>query len=194
MSFNTVGNTAVCQGVGNSGGGFPFLDPIGNILAPKSPFAPGSDPNVAAAYYPNVVTGGFRVATRCDVEDCSATGPQAPKICSSDDSPGHAGELNCMVTVLDRYTSSFNWPDFNYSAIWLRSQWYLVSNSVLSDVQGAGLTFVTGGGYSASDRVTGHWALAQKSVFIGTTSPATSTRSMGGRSIRSRSCTARPWA
>ena len=99
-----------------------------------------------------------------------------------------------MVTVLDRYTSSFNWPDFNYSAIWLWSQWYLVSNSVLSDVQGAGLTFVTGGGYSASDRVTGHWALAQKSVFIGTTQPDNSTRSMGGRSIRSRSCTARPWA
>src|SRR5438034_5547721 len=31
------------------------------------------------------------------------------------------------------------------------------------------LTFVTGGGYTASDVVPGHWALAQKSVFIGHT-------------------------
>ena len=74
-----------------------------------------------------------------------------------------------MVTILDHYTSSFHWAETNFAAIWLRPQWYLVTNSVLTDVQNGGLTFVTGGGYSASDVINGHWALARKSVFIGHT-------------------------
>ena len=74
-----------------------------------------------------------------------------------------------MVTVLDRYTTSFNWAAFNFAAIWLRPQWYLLTDSVITDVQQAGLTMVTGGGYSASDVIPGHWALVRKSVFIGHT-------------------------
>ena len=50
-------------------------------------------------------------------------------------------------SLLDRYTTSFNWAAFNFAAIWLRPQWYLVTNSVITDVQQAGLTMVTGGGY-----------------------------------------------
>ena len=74
-----------------------------------------------------------------------------------------------MVTVLDRYTSSFHWAQGNFSAIWLRPQWYLVINSVLSDVQSAGLSFVTGGDYTASNFIPGQWMLARKNVFIGNT-------------------------
>ena len=74
-----------------------------------------------------------------------------------------------MVTVLDRYTSAFHWAQGNFSAVWLRPQWYLVINSVLSDVQSAGLSFVTGGDYTASNFIPGQWMLARKNVFIGNT-------------------------
>ena len=75
-----------------------------------------------------------------------------------------------MVTILDHYTSSYNWAHFNLAAIWLRPQWYLVINSVLTDIQNGGLTFVTGGGYTESDALPGHWALALKDIFVGATS------------------------
>jgi hypothetical protein len=75
------------------------------------------------------------------------------------------------VTVLDHYTSSFHWAEGNVSAIWLRGQWYLLTNSVISDVQNGGLTFVSGGDYTHSSVIPGYWALAQSSVFIGHTQP-----------------------
>ena len=92
-----------------------------------------------------------------------------------------------MVTILDHYTTSFNWAAFNFAAIWLRPQWYLVTDSVITDVQQAGLTMVTGGGYSASDVIPGHWALVRKSVFIGHTQETprtTAMRPMAAPSIR----------
>src|SRR5581483_5245607 len=39
----------------------------------------------------------------------------------------------------------------------------------LTDVQNGGLTIVTGGGYTQSDSIFGHWALAKKDVFVGNT-------------------------
>ncbi len=76
-----------------------------------------------------------------------------------------------MITALDHYTSSFHWTETNFAAIWLRPQWYLVVDSVLTDVQNGGLTMVTGGGYTASDIIPGHWALVRKTVFVGQTQP-----------------------
>ena len=76
---------------------------------------------------------------------------------------------NCVVTNIDHYTSSFNWQATNFAAIWLRPLWYLFINSALTDVQNGGITFVTGGGYTKSDAINGHWALARKDVFIGNT-------------------------
>ncbi|WP_437972150.1 G8 domain-containing protein [Sorangium sp. So ce260] len=147
-SFSTVGNTSPCLGVGV---GAAELAPVPNPMAPDSS---------KADYYPGVDQGGGRFATRCDGADCSTV----PR-CSAGD------EKACMVTVLDRYTSSFNWAQTNMSAIWLRPQWYLFVNGFLSDVQNGGLTFVTGGGYTESDVPPGHWALARKSVFVGATQP-----------------------
>ena len=81
------------------------------------------------------------------------------------------GQDNCTVTQIDHYTTSFNWAQTNYAALWLRQQWYLLSNSAITDVQNGGVTFVSGGGYTASDEVPGYWALAHKDVFVGTTEP-----------------------
>lgn len=143
-SFNTVGQTDNCLGLAE-------LGPVPNPLVPAPP---------AETYYPITLTGGGgRFPTRCDDGvDCSTVAK-----CSNGD------PSNCMVTVLDRYTSAFHWAQVNFSAIWLRPQWYLVINSVLSDVQGPGLSFVTGGDYTGSNFIPGQWMLARKNVFIGNT-------------------------
>lgn len=148
-SFQTVGNTTACSGVtnGDPAANGPQLKPVTN------PY-PIEDED---SYYPRVDGGGGRFATFCGPnEDCSVV----PK-CSSGSTD------HCTVTVLDRYTTAFNWAETNFSAVWLRPQWYLMVNSVISDVQNGGLTFVTGGGYSQSDVVDGHWALVRKTAFIG---------------------------
>jgi hypothetical protein len=148
-SFQTVGNTTACSGVVNS-------DPLANSpqLKPIPNPYPIDNPDM---YYPKVDIGGGRFPTLCGTdENCSLV----PK-CASGSTD------RCAVTVLDRYTTAFNWAETNYSAIWLRPQWYLVVNSVISDVQNGGLTMVTGGGYTRSDVVDGHWALVKKTAFIG---------------------------
>ncbi len=169
-SFNTTPDSAVCHGVVD---GSLRLTAIPNPLAPN----PNGDKN-NEAYYP-VIAQTLPAYTRCDGScsnaptqactadvDCGAgntcTGDcsQVPK-CSS------ANREHCMVTVLDRYTSSFHWAETNFSAIWLRPRWFLVLNSVLTDVQNAGLTFVTGGDYTHSSVIPGNWVLARKTVFIG---------------------------
>jgi len=146
MSFNTVGATDLCLGIDG-------LGPVANTLVP----APQGDRNMET-FYPKVDTGGGRFATRCDQTDCSSV-PRCDK----------GNRAACMVTVLDGYTSAFHWPQQNFAAIWLRPQWYLFINSVLSDTQNGGLGFVTGGDYIHSSVVPGLWQLAAKSVFIGNT-------------------------
>ena len=181
-SFQTVTATESCQGVGPGilPAGTPTgpldLSPILNPLAPASKPPEGAtgkpaDDIVAAAadYYPTIGDGGH-FPTKCTTEDCSTL----PVRCS-------AGAPDaCMVTVLDHYTTSFNWAAFNFAAIWLRPQWYLVTDSVITDSQQAGLTIVTGGGYSDSDVIPGHWALVRKSVFIGNTQEDNAYASNGG--------------
>ncbi len=117
-------------------------------------------------YYPDV--SGNRNPTVCPpgevgcdvqtVNPCTLTGPEAT--------------IHCGITVLDHYTSSFNFAQTNFSAIWLRKDgWYLFDHSFLSDVQSAGLSFVTGGDYTKSSAPTGFWMLASNSVFVGATQP-----------------------
>src|SRR5262249_6912831 len=126
----------------------------------------------ADAYYPKVQ--GLRKPTLCTGTDTDCS---TALICNSEPEGLSApkAEANCTVTTLDRYTSSFHWTETNFAAIWLRPQWYLMVNSVLTDVQNGGVTFVTGGGYTTSDVIHGHWALARKSVFIGQTQPVPDT-------------------
>ena len=181
MSFNTVGNVEPCPGVlQTSPDGFPVVKPIANELSPNVNLV-GPDGETPADmskrlrldYYPTVDGTGGRFATKCDgaTTDCSVT----PDRCNAG-----AALPNCMITHLDQYTSSFTWAPFNFAALWLRPQWYLVSNSVISDIIMGGLNFVTGGGYTESDRITGHWALVRKSAFIGQTQPDTNGYALDG--------------
>ena len=121
--------------------------------------------NLNDHYYPQAL-GGSRFATTCPGSDAKGYD------CSGVVTRCQAGNLsNCAVTVIDRFTSSFHWAEGNVSAIWLRPQWYLLTNSVISDIQNGGLTFITGGDYTHASIVPGYWAVARNSIFIGNTNP-----------------------
>jgi hypothetical protein len=129
-------------------------------------------------YYPHV-SGGGRTATLCDTtdgqDDCSKLTSGKISVCSHGvDGAGKDGhDINpltrCTVTVLDHFTSSFHWAETNFSAIWLRPQWYLVDNLVLTDVQDGGISFITSGTYDRSAAIDGDWAVMRTSVLIGHT-------------------------
>ncbi len=87
---------------------------------------------------------------------CTGTGPN---------------EAGCAVTTIDHYTTSFNWAAKNFAAVWLRGWWYLLRDGAITDAQGGGLTFVTGGGYTRSDAAQGFWNLSQRNLFVGNTQP-----------------------
>jgi len=175
-SFLTVANTTACNGVQIGQNPLNPALPVLNAAPPPKagpysgipfPLAPSSqsgttpDPVTgldADNAYPHI-GGGGRFPTKCPASgDCSTQ-----KVCSDGD------ETNCVVTVIDHYTTSFNWAATNFAAVWLRPLWYLFTNSAITDVQNGGITFVTGGGYTHSDVITGHWALAKKDIFIGNT-------------------------
>ena len=134
-SFNVVGNTSACSGVvwdvntGSSaraaGDARSQARADGKRGQPKQ----GSNGNDSRIIIPNIDMGGGHFGTRCT--DACATVNK----CAS------GNEANCMVTVLDHYTSSFNWAQTNVAAIWLRPQWNLMLQSALTDVQNGGLTF-----------------------------------------------------
>jgi cell migration-inducing and hyaluronan-binding protein len=170
-SFNVVGNTSPCSGVvWDASTNLPRVLPVPSDpkLVPRIDAAQPRNPTTDS-YYPNVDMGGGHFGTRCDGADCATVNK-----CSS------GSEANCMVTVLDHYTSSFNWAQTNVAAIWLRPQWNLVLQSALTDVQNGGLTFVTGGDYTHSSAPPGVWELARKSVFVGSTQPTNPLASNAG--------------
>jgi cell migration-inducing and hyaluronan-binding protein len=146
----------------------------------------GTGPNLAAdPFYPHAI--GAKKTTQCPMAanqvaglptkyDCSPppkgkiAGPCADGSTFAPNDP-NSPEANCAATVIDHFTSSFHWTQGNVSAIWLRPFWYLVTNSVLSDVQQGGLTFVTGGDVTRSSIISGYWGLLRDSILIGHTQP-----------------------
>src|SRR5262249_27369188 len=179
-SFQSVGYTQSCPGVG------PIVQPVKNDYAPDAQFycdGTGKDKGKCGElsldgekcvvdpkwqvckndYYPDIDPGNAHQATKC----ANPTGLCEPKLCTNEN------ETNCMVSVINGYTTSFNYSEYNFAAVWLRARWYLFSNSFISDVQNAGLSFVSGGDYTASSSLPGLWELALKSVFAGETQPQT---------------------
>ena len=187
-SFQTVAPTSPCTGAD-----FPGQSPasLTSGTFPGIPgFAPAPPPPTngmlsnQGMYYP-YVGGGGRVATLCSgtgsATDCTTltgtppSGGAAIPPCSNG-----AGAVNCAVTVLDHFTSSFHWAQQNFAAIWLRPQWYLVANSVLTDVQTGGLSFITSGDYSRASAIEGVWSLLRTSLLVGNTQTGNGYSSNGG--------------
>ena len=147
-----------CRPKGNSG-----------LAAVKSSAPPGpvdyKDGQPFQVYYP-VVTD-LHNPTICvpdkGTNDCSADAT-GRKPCDGGDYYG-----TCTVTKLDHYTTSFNYAQTNFAAVWLRKGWDLFSNGAVTDVQTGGLNFITGGGYTRSDVNLGEWLLARNTVLIGHT-------------------------
>ena len=157
-SFNTTGSVTPCAGLDE------ILKPINNPLQSGGP--------------PRINLEGSRQATLCPRQNTPALdgglfGPACNVLHRNDNGDllgacaAGATEPYCMITSIDRYTTSFHWAETNLGAVWLRKQWYLLTNSAITEVLNGGLTFVSGGGYSSSDEVPGYWALAHKDVFIG---------------------------
>jgi hypothetical protein len=176
-SFQTVGQFNFCKGVAPftdyPGGDKEHLAPIKNDLAP-----PPQNDLAKDLYYPRVIQGASRPATRCgddpaavNDKDCGNQDVAAKCDAQAFPPPIPSPLRNCMVTVLDRYTTSFNWADTNFAAIWLRQFWFVLSNSAITDVQNGGITFVTGGDYTRSSVIDGVWSVAAKSAFVGHTQP-----------------------
>jgi hypothetical protein len=156
----TVGSTAACNGMAA-----PNPTPVTNLVTAIPSIAPDYNTGLASSleYYPTF--SDLHFPTVCD--------PNAPNdsSCSRVAICDFSNPSTCGVTVLDHYTSSFNWADFNFSALWLRSGWYLLDNSVITDVQNGGLTFVSGGDYLRSSVPLGYWAVASHVAFVGATQP-----------------------
>jgi hypothetical protein len=122
-------------------------------------------------YYPH--NFGAKLATQCPaaigiigrppVHNCNDV-----HVCA-DGTTTPSNEAACAVVVLDHFTSAFNWAAGAVSAVWLRPQWYLLDNSVLSDTQNGAVTFVTGGDFTHSSIIQGNWQLALDTIFIGHT-------------------------
>jgi cell migration-inducing and hyaluronan-binding protein len=164
-AFMEVGNSAVCNGVNLM---YPsnLISKVSTLQMLPSTQATQNYPVPVPAndtYWPRV-GGGGRLATRCAAADSgSITNPDCTSvpICSD----GTKG--NCDVVVLDQFVTNFNWAQNNFSAIWVRPFWTLVIDSEIGDVQGGGLNFVTSGDYSKSSVISGFWALARKTAFVG---------------------------
>ncbi len=154
-SFINIGIASACNGVSN-------IPNSGTLLGIDNPAAPPKGPLGADPYYPYL--GGLRKSTLCtDMTNCANTLTNPP--CTG----AFGSEATCAVTTLERYTSSFNWAEKNFSALWLRLWWFLVENSAITDVQQGGITFVTGGGYTRSDIAQGFWSDLRKSALVGNT-------------------------
>ncbi len=194
QSFQTTADAPGCDGVISADaptppGANPVLrdvksiapQPVRQTVTPPAPNPPFSEPdNKLDPYYPHVL-GGARHPVRCPLAatqipgeptqyNCTEVQPppaQNVEPCGIDTNGNALGD--CAVTVIDHYTSAFNWANGNISAVWLRPQWYLLDNSVLSDVQNGALTFITGGDYTHSSIIPGYWAVARNTVFIGNT-------------------------
>jgi hypothetical protein len=169
QSFQTTAQSVgECRDLGVYPYGFTPSTAGAPVLLEVHSAAPKPTPdNSLDHYYPHSLAGSHR-ETHCPSDtkggyDCSKFLIAGAKPCDN------SAEDPCGVTVLDHFTSSFHWAMGNGAAIWLRPLWYLMDNSVLSDVQQGGFTFVSGGDYTHSSAITGYWALARNSIFIGNT-------------------------
>ena len=160
-AFESTGVTTPCFGVTSSN-----VSQAGKLQAIANP-----NPTPDSAY---PTTTDKRVnATLCDAttQDCTKAPP-----CQG----VNGQEAPCAVTVLDHFTTSFNWGQFNYASVLLRGWWYLLKDSAITDVQNGGLQMITGGGYSRSDASQGFWNLSTHNLFVGNTQPVIPTNIDGG--------------
>jgi cell migration-inducing and hyaluronan-binding protein len=200
MSFQTTLDAPACNGFITAQQPALTTPTVKEITSFSPPPVRGPKPKDATGatqadgendpYYPHDV--GAKFTTAC-VGKSTAQVPELPaRYDCSEPPPGHSpppglrspctdgstqvidpnnNENPCTPTVIDHFTSSFHWAQGNVSAVWLRPLWYLVANSVITDVQQGGITFVTGGDVTRSSIISGYWGLLRDSILVGHTQP-----------------------
>jgi hypothetical protein len=109
-------------------------------------------PNVGGDYLP-VLIGGVGCATQRTMPD---TGENAG---------------SCSLSVIDHFTTSFNWAPIDFGAIWLRPQFYAFTSGSVTDQLFGGITFVSGGAWTQAPP--GYFTITKDGVYTGSTHPNT---------------------
>ncbi|MEO8605076.1 MAG: G8 domain-containing protein [bacterium] len=117
-----------------------------------NPYAITNDmlPQVGGDYLPLLI-GGVGCATQRTAQD---TGGNAD---------------SCSLTLIDRFTTAFNWAPIDFGAIWLRPQFYAFTNGSVTDQLFGGITFVSGGAWTQAPP--GYFTITQDGVYAGNTHP-----------------------
>jgi hypothetical protein len=105
---------------------------------------------------PNSAGSGGSVFTNC--AQVAVTGTEKETLDNNTKS--------CVTTVIDRFSTSYNWAEVNFGSIWFRPWFYLFLNSAMTDQLFGGLTFVTAGSWMQVPP--GYFSLAKNSLFVGT--------------------------
>ncbi len=139
---------------------------IKNRRAPDAPPQDNVPPESEASkmYYPRY--SGLRKPAYCDPAAAAGAADSCAVVTCD-----FANPKSCAPSVFSHYTSSFSWAGTNFSAVWLRSGYILLDHSFLSDMQGPGVTIVTGGDYTRSNLPVGYWGVTSHSIFVGETQP-----------------------
>lgn len=117
--------------------------------------------NLADNYARPIVNGNFLPMVNAEGNMRCRTG--------ADDATINDNPKTCVTTVIDRFSTSFNWTEVNFSAVWLRPDYYLFANSAVTDQLFGGLGIVTGGDWQQAKPA--YLALALNNLFVGTTQP-----------------------
>ncbi len=138
----------------------------GNVQIVKNPRAPDAqEPEATMAskmYYPRYT--GNRKTAFCNPASPDTAADSCRKVECNFPNPQY-----CAPTILSYYTTAFHWAETNFSAIWMRTGYLAVDHVFMSDIQGPGVTMVTGGDYTRSNLPVGYWGLVANSIFVGET-------------------------
>lgn len=175
-ALNTTGDPSPCNGVAN------LADPVpdARMIKPIRGIAPDVDPDDKVnypknrPYYPTFTS--YRAPTICN----PALDDSDPQSCARVGRCDNSNPSTCATTVIDSFTTSFNWAETNFSALWLRGGWNLVERLFMSDVQNGGVGLISGGDYSRSSAPLGYWTLVNRSVFVGRSKPGNDLTGAGG--------------
>jgi hypothetical protein len=155
FALQTVGSTVQCNRIQYGGNPMSDGNVFGAVVNKNTPKDESSFP---------YEVGQRNHATLCSDANLNGDCTKTP-VCL----PTDKNESTCAATVVDRFTTSFNWAPKNFAAVWMRGWWQLLQNSAITDQFKGGLTFVSGGGFTRSDAAQGFWSVLKNSVLVGQT-------------------------
>src|SRR5262249_40213385 len=143
---------ALFQPVGYTGVPNPYIQNPDGSYKDVSTFMGNFDrPAVSGNFQPIQPNPG-------NVTTCATTG--------GSDSDLQPNTQACLMTVVDRFTTSYNWAQVNFGSIWFRPWFYLFLDGAVTDQLFGGLTFVTAGSWVQLPPA--YLSLAKNSLFVGT--------------------------